>query len=100
MSTAAAEMMLQCILGGTLSLNDMDIKRRPYHKNCSCALHKSKAARPTACLQHGNISFPRKQQWNDFSLSKVAAKSSSQTSNPIEFSGRNTEEANEALSSR
>ncbi|KAK3025807.1 hypothetical protein RJ639_040713 [Escallonia herrerae] len=45
MSTAAAEMMLHCVLGGTLSMHDMNIERRLYHKNCSCALHKSKHVR-------------------------------------------------------
>ncbi|KAK3025806.1 hypothetical protein RJ639_040712 [Escallonia herrerae] len=40
MSTAAAEVMLQCLLGGTLLVHDMNIERRPYHKNCSCALHR------------------------------------------------------------
>ncbi|KAK2997447.1 hypothetical protein RJ639_025452 [Escallonia herrerae] len=74
MSTAAAEMMLQCVLGETLSVHDMDIERRPYHKNCSCALHKSKREHSTACSHHGNIFFPKKQNWNDSSLSKAASK--------------------------
>ncbi|KAK3025808.1 hypothetical protein RJ639_040714 [Escallonia herrerae] len=74
MSTAAAEMMLQCVLGETLSVHDMDIERRPYHKNCSCALHKSKREQSTACSHHGNIFFPKKQNWNDSSLSKAASK--------------------------
>ncbi|KAK3033190.1 hypothetical protein RJ639_036982 [Escallonia herrerae] len=50
MWTAAAEMMLQCVYNGSLSAHDMDVERRPYHRNCSCALHKSRGAHPTACV--------------------------------------------------
>ncbi|KAK2965792.1 hypothetical protein RJ640_029392 [Escallonia rubra] len=100
MSTAAAEMMLQCILGGTLSVHDMDIERRPYHKNCSCALHKSKREHPTACSHHGNIFFPKKQNWNDSSLSRAASKVSSQSSYLGGSSRIHRIEANEAFSGR
>ncbi|KAK3033180.1 hypothetical protein RJ639_036972 [Escallonia herrerae] len=91
MSTAAAEMMLQCVYNGSLSVHDTDIERRPYHRNCSCALHKSKGACPTACLQHGNFSFTKKQKWNDCSLSKTSSRIPSQPSYRGDSSDKNQE---------
>ncbi|KAI5320720.1 hypothetical protein L3X38_040428 [Prunus dulcis] len=43
-SAGVAGMMFQCVFEGSLSMRDTEIERRPYHKNCSCALHKSKGA--------------------------------------------------------
>ncbi|PQP97438.1 hypothetical protein Pyn_10107 [Prunus yedoensis var. nudiflora] len=37
-----AGMMFQCAFEGSLSMQDTEIERRPYHKNCTCALHKFK----------------------------------------------------------
>ncbi|KAF9614440.1 hypothetical protein IFM89_018585 [Coptis chinensis] len=39
---ATAEGLLRCVFDGCLSVSDIEIERRPYHRNCSCALHKSK----------------------------------------------------------
>ncbi|KAK4369868.1 hypothetical protein RND71_009343 [Anisodus tanguticus] len=60
MANVAAEMMLQCVFDERLSMSDMNIERRPYHKNCSCALHKQKAEQPNTCVHSRNISFPQK----------------------------------------
>ncbi|BFG38636.1 hypothetical protein CerSpe_249100 [Prunus speciosa] len=40
-SAGVAGMMFQCVFEGSLSMRDSEIERRPYHKNCSCALHRS-----------------------------------------------------------
>ncbi|KAM6553225.1 hypothetical protein CsatB_013987 [Cannabis sativa] len=38
-----AEMLLCCVFeAGSISLHDMEIDRRPYHRYCGCALHKFK----------------------------------------------------------
>ncbi|KAJ6914385.1 hypothetical protein NC651_016605 [Populus alba x Populus x berolinensis] len=71
MATGAAEMILKCIFSGSMSLNDMEIRRRPYHRNCKCALHRSKAGSSTSFPQPRNILFPEKQTWRDCSLSLV-----------------------------
>ncbi|KAL3586476.1 hypothetical protein D5086_013343 [Populus alba] len=61
MATGAAEMILKCIFSGSISLNDMEIKRRPYHRNCKCALHRLKDICSDACPKQRSLSFPKKQ---------------------------------------
>ncbi|PRQ46200.1 hypothetical protein RchiOBHm_Chr2g0086491 [Rosa chinensis] len=62
-------LMFQCVFEGSLSMKDTEIERRPYHKNCNCALHKSKGgACLNSCSQQRSISFPTKKSWTDSSL--------------------------------
>ncbi|KAF8033856.1 hypothetical protein BT93_C0199 [Corymbia citriodora subsp. variegata] len=79
MATLAAEMMLPCVLEGSLSLNDMEIERRPYHHNCSCALRKFKGTCPGACDRHGNVSYLRKDPGR-IVVSVIVSNCSSQSS--------------------
>ncbi|BFG39493.1 hypothetical protein CerSpe_257670 [Prunus speciosa] len=63
-------------------MQDMEVERRPYHKNCTCALHKSKGGVcSNACPQKRNISFPKKLSWTDGSLCMQAASTSTCTGN-------------------
>ncbi|WMV36550.1 hypothetical protein MTR67_029935 [Solanum verrucosum] len=80
MATVAAAMMLQCVFDGSLSMSDMNIERRPYHKNCSCALHKQKGDNPTTCVHSRYISFPKRRNQKDMTLSKAASQFSSPSS--------------------
>ncbi|KAI3513839.1 hypothetical protein L1887_12036 [Cichorium endivia] len=57
MATGAAAMMLHCVFEGSLSMSEIDKERRPYHKNCSCALHRPKDETPTTCFHHTRISY-------------------------------------------
>ncbi|KAL7190966.1 hypothetical protein ACSBR2_023105 [Camellia fascicularis] len=99
MATVAAEMMLRCIFDGSLSTHDLEIERRPYHRNYTCAMHKSKGACSTACFEHTSISFPKKELWNECSLSMSASKFSSQSSFLSDSSFRTSEDTDhEALS--
>ncbi|EEF38888.1 conserved hypothetical protein [Ricinus communis] len=84
MAMIGADLMLCCVFDGCLSVQDMEIKRRPYHRNCNCALHNLKGVCPAACFQRRNISFPiKKHSWRDCSLSiAVPGDSSSSKSNP------------------
>ncbi|KAL6223779.1 hypothetical protein ACLB2K_002637 [Fragaria x ananassa] len=62
-------MIFQCVFQGSLSMQDTEIERRPYHKNCNCALHRSKGgACSNAFPQQRNISFPKKQSSADNSI--------------------------------
>ncbi|KAJ0029789.1 hypothetical protein Pint_14693 [Pistacia integerrima] len=70
MATIATEMMLRCATDCSLSLNDFNIERRPYHKNCGCALHKLKGVCSNDCSKQNNISFAKKKSWPD-SLSSL-----------------------------
>ncbi|KAL9362783.1 hypothetical protein Peur_045568 [Populus x canadensis] len=60
-----------CLFDGCISMDSMEIERRPYRRNCNCALHKSKAGSSTSFPQPRNILFPKKQSWRDCSLSLV-----------------------------
>ncbi|KAM1478511.1 hypothetical protein ACFX2I_025925 [Malus domestica] len=54
-----AAMMLQCVIEVSLSIQDMEIENRPYHRNCSCALHNLKGI--CSCPPKTIVSFPKKQ---------------------------------------
>ncbi|KAJ0091457.1 hypothetical protein Patl1_14832 [Pistacia atlantica] len=56
----ATEMMLKGLFHGSLLLDDTSIERRPYHRNCSCALHKLNGGFSAACSQKTHVSFPKK----------------------------------------
>ncbi|KAB2076649.1 hypothetical protein ERO13_A06G049449v2 [Gossypium hirsutum] len=74
----AAEMMLRCVFEGSISMQDCLIERRPYHRNCQCALHNLKGVCLSTCISRTtNMSFPKKQTWGDSSLSLSASKFSS-----------------------
>ncbi|XP_031263957.1 uncharacterized protein LOC116122193 [Pistacia vera] len=98
MATIATEMMLRCATDCSLSLNDFNIERRPYHKNCGCALHKLKGVCSNDCSKQNNISFAKKKSWPDCSLSTtmVASTLSSISSN---FSCQASRSTDTALSS-
>ncbi|XVE71575.1 hypothetical protein DITRI_Ditri10aG0162300 [Diplodiscus trichospermus] len=80
MAAGTAKMMLRCVLEGSLAMHDLEIERRPYHRNCGCALHNLKGVCSSACSRTRNISFPKKQAWSDFSLSIASPQFSSRSS--------------------
>ncbi|KAL5772770.1 hypothetical protein ACOSP7_012382 [Xanthoceras sorbifolium] len=57
MASREAEMVLGCVFNGSLSLHDLSIERRPYHKNRSCALHDLKGVRTNTCSKGSLISI-------------------------------------------
>ncbi|KAB2023971.1 hypothetical protein ERO13_D06G049025v2 [Gossypium hirsutum] len=78
MGSGAAEMMFRGVFEGSISMQDCLIERRPYHRNCQCALHNLKGICSSTCSSRTtNISFPKKQTWGDCSLSLSAPKFSS-----------------------
>ncbi|XP_047339631.1 uncharacterized protein LOC124943118 [Impatiens glandulifera] len=59
-----------CISGA-----DAGIQRRPYHKNCSCALHKSRG-QCSHSTSRNNVSYPIRRTWSEGSFTLMAASSS------------------------
>ncbi|KZV27420.1 hypothetical protein F511_02529 [Dorcoceras hygrometricum] len=55
---------------GCLSAGDMDIQRRPYHKNCGCMLHKSRL-HCTHSSRCNSLSYPLRRSWSESSLELV-----------------------------
>ncbi|KAK6248276.1 hypothetical protein QUC31_019841 [Theobroma cacao] len=88
---AAAEMMLRCVLEGSLVMQEIEIERRPYHRNCSCALHNLKGVCSSACSRTRSISFSKKKTWSDCTLSMATSHFSSQSSLPGGSSVRSME---------
>ncbi|PIA45670.1 hypothetical protein AQUCO_01600119v1 [Aquilegia coerulea] len=70
MATGAAQGLIRCVLDVCLSLFDVDIERRPYHRNCTCALHKSKATRcyKVSGRNNKNISYPMRRSYSESCL--------------------------------
>ncbi|KAI3513844.1 hypothetical protein L1887_12044 [Cichorium endivia] len=63
------------VFGGCISSDDFGIERRPYHRNCSCALHRSGENR---CLhaQNQKISYPIRRSWSEGCLVAMMASTS------------------------
>ncbi|KAL2481210.1 hypothetical protein Adt_34176 [Abeliophyllum distichum] len=96
MATGAADLMFRHVFEGSLSMCDIDIERRPYHRNCTCALHKQKGTCSKAVSHSRNISFPKKELWNKCSLISVSASTVSSTSSYVgDSSVRSREYINE-----
>lgn len=74
MATGSSHM----IFNGTISINDMEVERRPYHKNCGCALHNLKDTCSSAGHQQRYIKFPKKMSWKECSMYATTLKLSSQ----------------------
>ncbi|KAK9076757.1 hypothetical protein SSX86_005091 [Deinandra increscens subsp. villosa] len=70
---------------GCITSGDMEITRRPYHRNCSCALHKmhEKCSRASHLASH--VSYPIRRVWSEGSLAIVVStnNSSSPCSSPV-----------------
>lgn len=87
----AADGIFRCIFEGCISGLDSAIERRPYHKNCGCALHdgsrgasKNQNQRRTSCRRHGSsesISFPIRRSWSEGNIMAMNFSSSSSSSN-------------------
>lgn len=69
---AAGDGLLRGVFEGCISGGDMGIQRRPYHRNCNCALHKSKGhcSHPPKNTQ---VSYPVRRSWSESSLVLMAA---------------------------
>ncbi|KAF5469630.1 uncharacterized protein LOC121242472 [Juglans microcarpa x Juglans regia] len=84
---AAAEGLLRCVYEGCIAGCDTEIERRPYHRNCGCALHdksrkgSSNAALISKCCKK-NVSYPIRRSWSEGSLLLHAASNSSNHSSP------------------
>ncbi|XP_051131221.1 uncharacterized protein LOC127251533 [Andrographis paniculata] len=70
--SAAGEGLIRGLLEGCISAGDMGIERRPYHKNCKCALHKDRRSRCAHSAAHKSISYPMRRTWSEGCLAIMA----------------------------
>ncbi|KAL7093380.1 hypothetical protein ACP275_11G037700 [Erythranthe tilingii] len=80
MTSGAADLMFRCVFDGSLSMCDMDIERRPYHRDCKCALHEIKGKCSHSGSKQRNIPFPNREFQSKCSLSLSFSNISSRSS--------------------
>ncbi|XVF34483.1 hypothetical protein REPUB_Repub18cG0062600 [Reevesia pubescens] len=74
MAAGAADGLFRSIYEGCISGCDIGIERRPYHRNCRCALHdKSRGNCPHASPKSKNVSYPIRRAWSEGCLAMAAA---------------------------
>ncbi|PIA32975.1 hypothetical protein AQUCO_04200012v1 [Aquilegia coerulea] len=81
--------LFRCVYERCISSNDTDIERRPYHRNCKCALHKQRGNCSKSLYRDHKISYPIRRAWSESCLALQAAASSSKTSSPSHSSPAN-----------
>ncbi|KAK8655036.1 hypothetical protein V6N13_107628 [Hibiscus sabdariffa] len=82
MATGAVGGLLLSLYEGCISVCDTTIERRPYHRNCRCALHdKSRGNCPRAFAKSKSVSYPIRTAWGEGCLAMSAA------SSPAPFAG-------------
>ncbi|CAK9156375.1 unnamed protein product [Ilex paraguariensis] len=83
---AAGDGLLRRVFEGCISGHDMGIGRRPYHRNCSCALHKS-SGHCSHTSPYTNVCYPLRRAWSENCLSLMAPVHCSPCSSPAGASG-------------
>ncbi|KAL8492946.1 hypothetical protein ACS0TY_024232 [Phlomoides rotata] len=78
-SGAAGDGLLRGVFESCISGKDLGIKRRPYHKNCKCALHKARG-HCTHTSRSNNVSYPIRRSWSEGCLALMNNSSSTATS--------------------
>ncbi|CAN8232498.1 unnamed protein product [Cochlearia groenlandica] len=95
MSAGAVDGIFRNIFEGCISSCDAAIERRPYHKNCGCALHErsqggggggksTKQGSSPSCRHHGRseiVWFPIRRSWSEGNSMALHLASSSSSSN-------------------
>ncbi|ESQ33258.1 hypothetical protein EUTSA_v10005650mg [Eutrema salsugineum] len=90
MAAGSMDGMFRNILEGCISSCDSSMERRPYHKNCGCALHeKSRSARKNSNLGSRScrhkwseiVWFPIRRSWSEGNCMALHLTSSSSSSN-------------------
>ncbi|KAH6819190.1 hypothetical protein C2S51_002793 [Perilla frutescens var. frutescens] len=79
MATGAAGDGLRNLFEGCIPGSDMGIQRRPYHRNCGCALHNKSIGH---CPHRDKVSYPIRRSWSEGSLALIGQSSQSPPSSP------------------
>ncbi|XP_051149571.1 uncharacterized protein LOC127264178 [Andrographis paniculata] len=67
---AAGDAFLRGIFEGCISGGDMGVQRRPYHRNCGCALHDSRGRCPHESRSN-SVSYPIRRSWSETCLAVI-----------------------------
>lgn len=77
---AAADGLFRPIYEGCISGHDHGVERRPYHRNCGCALHSNNKSCRHRMPRCNNVSYPMRRAWSEGSLLVLSANSSAHSS--------------------
>ncbi|PKI52303.1 uncharacterized protein LOC116199369 [Punica granatum] len=77
---AATDGFLRCFYDGCLAGCDDAKERRPYHRNCGCALHKPRGDSPPCSHRFSSLSYPIRKSWSESCLSLMVSSLSSSSS--------------------
>ncbi|KAK7281495.1 hypothetical protein RIF29_09546 [Crotalaria pallida] len=77
---AGADGLFRPIYEGCISGYDHCVERRPYHRNCSCALHSKSRNICSHKLPGKNVTYPMRRAWSEGSLLVLAASNNSSPS--------------------
>ncbi|KAJ0710229.1 hypothetical protein HanOQP8_Chr09g0309991 [Helianthus annuus] len=77
---AAGDGMFQRVYGGCISGDDTCVQKRPYHCNCSCALHNSSSSQ-CSHVAANKVSYPIRRSWSADSMLALKAVGSPGSSN-------------------
>ena len=90
MATGAADGLFRSVYEGCIAGCDTGKERRPYHKNCGCALHKAGKECSHPLPKCKNVSYPIRRAWSEGSLVLAASNYSSPSTSPaLVGTGRN-----------
>lgn len=64
-------LLFRGVFEGSISGNHTEVERRPYHKNCSCALHDG--CRKCPHRKASKVSYPIRRSWSEGSFPLYAA---------------------------
>ncbi|GJZ82877.1 hypothetical protein Tco_0648050 [Tanacetum coccineum] len=76
---AGGEGLFGNVFGGCISCDELAIQRRPYHRNCNCALHKSNENH----CSHVNVpkvSYKIRRSWSEGCLVAMTSSAAAVTS--------------------
>ncbi|XP_022867099.1 uncharacterized protein LOC111386848 [Olea europaea var. sylvestris] len=69
---AAGDGLFRGVFEGCISGGDMGIRRRPYHKNCGCQLHKLRQ-NCSHLSKYRSVAYPIRRSWSEGCLSLMAS---------------------------
>ncbi|CAL9117519.1 unnamed protein product, partial [Musa textilis] len=72
MATVAGPPLLQCVFDRCIAAFDTEVRRRPYHRNCGCALHRAGRS-PEGLPCNGRVSFRIRPSGGDLAASMSVA---------------------------
>ncbi|KAL1335170.1 hypothetical protein HN51_064117 [Arachis hypogaea] len=89
MATTGADGVFRAVYEGCISGYDNCVQRRPYHRNCGCALHNNNNTKHCShVLQRCHkVSYPMRRAWSEGNLVMATPPSSSSPSSSHSSSG-------------